>query len=75
MEWLWRASPGTWLAELYFGQLVSPFAYLYNIELAATATGFHLNWLWRNMLILAGIGTIYRLLSFVLLFAGRRMRV
>ena len=75
MEWLWRASPGTWLAELYFGQLVSPFGYLYDVEMAAAVTGFHLNWLWRNMLILAGVGTVYRLVAFVGLFVGRRMRV
>lgn len=75
MEWLWRASPGVWLAEVYFGQMVSPFAYLYDIELAATSTGFHLNWLWRNMAILLGIGTIYRILAFIGLFAGKKLRI
>lgn len=75
VEWLWRASPGVWLAEIYFGQIVEPARYLYNVDMASQATGFHLNWLWRNMLILLGIGTIYRLLAFVGLFAGQRLRL
>lgn len=64
LAWLWRASPGVWLAELYFGRLVSPFAYLYDVDLAAQLTGYHLDWLWRNMAILLFIGTIYRIVAF-----------
>ncbi|KAI5919668.1 hypothetical protein F4810DRAFT_478443 [Camillea tinctor] len=74
MEWLWRASPGTWLAELYFGQMIEPFAYLYNVELAARITGFHLDWLRQNLLVLLGIGTIYRIIAFIGLAAGKRLR-
>ncbi|VUC28975.1 unnamed protein product [Clonostachys rosea] len=74
MEWLWRASPGTWLAEVYFGQLVGPYEYLYNIDTAAGMTGFHLGWLWRNMLILFGIGIGYRVIAFVFLCFGHRLR-
>lgn len=74
LEWLWRASPGTWLAELYFGQLVEPLRYLYSVDLAAKATGFHLNFLWRNMAILVGIGTIYRVVAYVGLVFGHRLR-
>ncbi|CAJ2504778.1 Uu.00g121720.m01.CDS01 [Anthostomella pinea] len=75
MEWLWRASPGTWLAEVYFGQMTEPFRYLYQVDMAAEATGYHLHWLWRNMLILFAIGTIYRVLAFVGLLGGKRLRV
>ncbi|KAI1341281.1 hypothetical protein F5Y15DRAFT_29634 [Xylariaceae sp. FL0016] len=75
MEWLWRASPGTWLAEAYFGQNVEPFRYLYDVELAARITGFHLDWLKRNMATLMGIGTVYRILAFLGLTAGSRLRV
>ncbi|KAK0610160.1 hypothetical protein B0T17DRAFT_500903 [Bombardia bombarda] len=75
MEWLWRASPGVWLAEIYFGQLVSPFAYIYDVAMAARYTGFHLDGLWFNMLILLAIGTLYRVIAYVGLFLGRRMRV
>jgi hypothetical protein len=64
LSWLWRGSPGVWLAELYFGRLVSPFAYLYDVDLAAQLTGYHLDWLWRNMAILLLIGTIYRIVAF-----------
>lgn len=74
MEWLWRMSPGTWLAELYFGRLVEPFRYVYNVELAARATGFHLNFIFRNMVVLLGIGTLYRILAFLGLVFGTRLR-
>ncbi|KAK0721273.1 hypothetical protein B0T21DRAFT_386200 [Apiosordaria backusii] len=75
MEWLWRASPGVWLAEIYFGQLVSPLGYLYDIESAAFMTGFRLDGLWKNMGILVAIGTIYRILAFVGLLWGTKMRI
>ncbi|KAK3377140.1 hypothetical protein B0T24DRAFT_701328 [Lasiosphaeria ovina] len=75
VEWLWRASPGVWLAELYFGQLVGPFAYLYDVEQAADASGFALDHLWRNLGVLAAIGTLYRVLAFAGLFAGKRIRM
>ncbi|KAF4808228.1 ABC transporter G family member 25 [Colletotrichum siamense] len=75
LEWLWRASPGVWLAEVYFGQLVSPFADIFDVDKAADATGFHLHWLWRNMGTLVAIGTIYRIIAFLGLWAlGHRQR-
>ncbi|WQF76677.1 Putative AAA+ ATPase domain, ABC-2 type transporter, transmembrane domain, ABC transporter [Colletotrichum destructivum] len=74
MEWLWRASPGTWLAEIYFGQLVSPFGYLYNVESAARGSGFHLDWVWRNMGVLVGIGSVYRVVAFFAMLFGHRRR-
>jgi ABC-type multidrug transport system ATPase subunit len=74
MDWLWRASPGVWIAEVYFGQLVSPSRYLYQVDMAAQITGFHLEWLWRNMLILFGIGTLYRILAYIGLLLGKRLR-
>ncbi|KAI0386405.1 hypothetical protein F5Y04DRAFT_121830 [Hypomontagnella monticulosa] len=75
MEWLWRASPAVWLAELYFGQLVEPFRYLYQVDLAAKLVGFHLDWHWRNLLFLLAIGTIYRFLAYIGLLLGGRLRV
>lgn len=75
MEWLWRSSPGVWLAELYFGEMISPFDYLYDINIAADATGFHLGRAWQNVLVLLGIGTAYRLLAYIGLFAGKRIRL
>jgi ABC-type uncharacterized transport system ATPase subunit len=74
IDWLWRASPGTWLAELYFGQLVSPLSGVYELDGASRATGYHLNWLWFNMGIMFAIGTIYRVLAFGLLCAMPRVR-
>ncbi|KAK6087714.1 hypothetical protein SCUP234_01353 [Seiridium cupressi] len=75
LEWLWRASPGVWLAEVYFGQMVAPFEYLYNVQRATQATGFHLDWLRLNLAVLFGIGSFYRLLAFIGLFAGKRIRL
>ncbi|CAM1511471.1 Fc.00g089840.m01.CDS01 [Cosmosporella sp. VM-42] len=74
MEWLWRASPGVWLAELYFGQLVAPLRRLYDVDLASQATGFHIDWLWRNILLLFAIGTVYRIVAFIGIIFGHRLR-
>ncbi|KAF4497285.1 ABC transporter (ATP-binding-cassette) [Fusarium agapanthi] len=74
MEWLWRASPATWLAELYFGQLVAPFAYLFQVDIAAEATGYHLDRKWLNINVLVGIGTAYRLIAFAGMVLGHRLR-
>ncbi|KAI3321370.1 hypothetical protein HD806DRAFT_546726 [Xylariaceae sp. AK1471] len=75
VEVIWRLSPGTWLAEIYFGQLVEPFRYLYNVDLAARITGFNLHALGVNLLVLVAIGTIYRLVAFLGLLVGTRLRV
>jgi hypothetical protein len=40
MVWLWRASPGTWLAEAYFTQNLTPLRYLYDIDTAMTSVGY-----------------------------------
>lgn len=75
LEWLWRLSPGTWLAEVYFGQMIGPFRYLYDVDLASRIAGFNLERLWTNLLILLLIGTIYRLIAFGGLLTGTRLRV
>ncbi|KAI5866109.1 hypothetical protein GGS23DRAFT_369953 [Durotheca rogersii] len=75
VEWLWRASPGTWLAELYFGQMVEPLRYLYDVDLTAQILGFRLDGHWRNMLFLFVIGTVYRLIAYAGLLVGNRLRI
>ncbi|ORY57830.1 uncharacterized protein BCR38DRAFT_461094 [Pseudomassariella vexata] len=75
LEWLWRLSPGVWLAEIYFGQLVEPFGHLYDVGLAADLAGFQLSWMRRNILILLAIGTVYRIIAFVGLVGAKRMRI
>ena len=74
LGWLWRASPGVWFAEVYFGQGISPFGYLYQLDIAVAAFGLHLDRLWCNLAVLAGIGTLYRILAFVGLVTGKRLR-
>lgn len=75
MVWLWRLSPGVWLSELYFGELVRPFGYLYRTDQAAQAMGLGLDDTWRNMGVLVAIGVVYRLLAYAGLFLGKRMRI
>ncbi|KAI1204985.1 uncharacterized protein F4807DRAFT_296809 [Annulohypoxylon truncatum] len=75
MEWLWRASPATWLAELYFGRMIEPFRYLYNVDLAAQQVGFHLDRNWTNIGIIVAIGTAYRVLAWLGLLVGSRLRI
>ncbi|KAI3330280.1 hypothetical protein F4824DRAFT_479508 [Ustulina deusta] len=74
LEWLWRLSPGTWLAEVYFGQMIEPLRYLYDVDLAASIAGFRLHELCANILVLFLIGSIYRLIAFIGLLVGTRLR-
>ncbi|KAF7858836.1 hypothetical protein EAF04_008878 [Stromatinia cepivora] len=64
MVWLWRASPGTWLAEGYFTQNISPMEYLYDIESAKDAVGYRLGHFQQDMLMLLALGAIYRVVAF-----------
>ncbi|KAK3303722.1 uncharacterized protein B0T15DRAFT_560977 [Chaetomium strumarium] len=75
LEWLWRASPGVWLAEIYFGQLVNPLRYIYDADLAARLVGFDLDQMGRNLGVLVVIGTIYRGIAFVGLVSGENIRI
>lgn len=63
--WIWRASPGTWLSEAYFTENVTPLEYLYQIDIARTNLGYHLNEFGRDLLVLCAIGTVYRVLAFL----------
>lgn len=75
LVWLWRMSPGVWLTEMYFGELVRPFGHIYQTDMAAKATGLSLGWTWRNFGVLLAIGLAYRLIAFVGLFLGKRLRI
>ncbi|KAH8679570.1 ABC transporter-like protein [Tricladium varicosporioides] len=65
MAWLWRSSPGTWLAEGYYGQNVEAFRYLYRVDDAMERTGYHLGEYRRDMLMLLALGTAYRVVAFI----------
>ncbi|RDW58104.1 hypothetical protein BP6252_13515 [Coleophoma cylindrospora] len=62
--WLWRATPGTWLAEAYFTENLQPLEYLYNIDDAVTSLGYHLGKYSLDMWVLLALGTAYRVLAF-----------
>ncbi len=64
MTWLWRSSPGTWLSEAYFTENVMPWAYLYQIDLAASGTGYTLGYWGLDLGMLFLLGTTYRVIAF-----------
>ena len=74
MGWLWQATPGTWLAEAYFTENVTPLAYLYKIQNASDAAGYTLNRFKFDMLILFVLGTTYRVLAFFGLILFKRSK-
>lgn len=75
LEWFWRTSPGVWLTEIYWGQLVQPFEHVYDVHASSELIGFALDRLGRNLMILVAIGTIYRIVAFIGLFAGKKIRI
>lgn len=75
LEWLWRMSPGVWLTELYFGELVRPFEEVYQTEVAAAAMGLVLRGTGRSLGVLVAIGVILRVIAFVGLVRGKRLRI
>ncbi|KAF4622800.1 hypothetical protein G7Y89_g14224 [Cudoniella acicularis] len=64
MQWLWRSSPGTWLAEGYFSENIAPLRYLYQIDIATNGVGYSLGKYSDDMVMLLVIGLIYRLVAF-----------
>ena len=72
--WLWRSSPGVWLAEIYFGRNVAPLAYLYDVDNASQVTGFALNRYTVDCLALLLIGTVYRVIAYGGLLASVRIK-
>ncbi|PMD65031.1 P-loop containing nucleoside triphosphate hydrolase protein [Hyaloscypha bicolor E] len=63
--WIWRASPGTWLAEAYFTENIAPLASIYRIEFARDALGYLLNKFSHDLLMLLVIGTALRIFAFL----------
>lgn len=75
LGWLWRSSPGVWLAEIYFGQNVSPRAYLYDVQEASKALGFRLDAYALDLAALLCMGSIYRVLAFAGLVINSKKRM
>ena len=64
MTVLWRMSPGTWLAEAFFTKNVTPYGYLYQIDEAASGTGYTLGRFGLDLAVLFLLGTAYRFIAF-----------
>ncbi|KAI4251105.1 MAG: hypothetical protein LQ352_005054, partial [Teloschistes flavicans] len=69
LEWLWRALPGTWLAEAYFEKNVGGWGGLYDVADASEASGYRLGKFGWDCVVLAIVGGIYRVLAFGLMRA------
>lgn len=65
MIWLWRASPGTWLAEAYFTENLTPLKHIYIIEQAREMLGYWLDVYMRDCLMLLALGGAYRIIAFL----------
>ncbi|KAF2711275.1 ABC transporter-like protein [Pleomassaria siparia CBS 279.74] len=74
MEPLWRMSPGVWFTEAYVSQNLLPLDYLYILKAASSQMGFKLGQYSLDMGILFAIGSIYRVIAFVLLVTVQRTR-
>ncbi|KAK6000165.1 hypothetical protein QM012_004153 [Aureobasidium pullulans] len=74
MEWFWRLSPGVWFTEAYWTKMVSPRAYLWDVELATQTIGFTLGGFGKDLALIFVIGTVYRVLAYVLLILFRKRR-
>jgi hypothetical protein len=55
-----ESESGTWLAEAYFTENISPLGYLYQIDVAKDNMGYLLDQYSRDLLMLLALGTIYR---------------
>jgi ABC-type multidrug transport system ATPase subunit len=65
MVWLWRTSPGTWLAEAYFTENITPLRYLYQVDLAKNGVGYLFWYYTDDCLMLLALGTAYRIVAFL----------
>ncbi|KAG9640297.1 hypothetical protein KCU64_g13013, partial [Aureobasidium melanogenum] len=74
MEWFWRLSPGVWFTEAYWTKMVSPMAYLWDVELATQTVGFNLGEFGKDLALIFVIGTVYRMLAYALLVLFRKRR-
>ena len=64
MVWLWRASPGTWMAEAYWTELVKPSAGIYQLEIGVKQTGYVFDQVALDCALLVAIGLVYRVIAF-----------
>ena len=72
VAWLWRLSPGTWLAEALWSKSVVPWRHVYELEPGIAATGYKTDRVMLDCAMLLVIGLAYRILGFLgLLFNPR----
>ncbi|THY60006.1 hypothetical protein D6C97_03915 [Aureobasidium pullulans] len=72
MKWFWRLSPGVWFTEGYWTKMVSPRAYLWDVDVASQSIGLTLGEFGKDLALILLIGTVYRLLAYVLMILFKK---
>ncbi|THZ83616.1 hypothetical protein D6C84_04846 [Aureobasidium pullulans] len=72
MEWFWRLSPGVSFTEGYWTKMVSPRAYLWDVDVASQSIGLTLGEFGKDLALILVIGTVYRLLAYVLMILFKK---
>ncbi|KAL4984137.1 putative ABC transporter [Aspergillus falconensis] len=66
LAWFWYSWPATWFAEAFYQENTAPLAYLYDMRAASAFTGYETGRTAMDIGFLVAIGTLYRVLSYVL---------
>ncbi|RAH86215.1 putative ABC transporter [Aspergillus japonicus CBS 114.51] len=73
LKWIWIIFPGVWFSEANFNENISPLSSLYDTKTAAETVGYTLNRTSTDLAMLLVIGTVYRIISYiVLVFSSRK---
>ncbi|KAJ8120489.1 hypothetical protein ONZ43_g2814 [Nemania bipapillata] len=64
LEWFWRLCPGIWFTEAYFDKHLARVAHLYDLEAAASWTGYVRGRFGLDIALLLIIGTVYRIAAY-----------
>ncbi|CAD6506021.1 BgTH12-06953 [Blumeria graminis f. sp. triticale] len=64
MSWFWRSCPGVWYTEALYDQNLRPLEYLYDIRAAELSTRFVRGRFGVDVILLAIIGSIYRVFAY-----------
>ncbi|KAI1498093.1 hypothetical protein F5X99DRAFT_420821 [Biscogniauxia marginata] len=76
LEWFWRLCPGIWFTEAYFDQHLARVGHLYDLEAAASWTGYVRGRFAADITLLFIIGTIYHMAAFTgLVFFNRSKQI
>lgn len=64
--------PRVWFTEGYWTKMVSPRAYLWDVDVASQSIGLTLGEFGKDLALILVIGTVYRLLAYVLMILFKK---